>query len=567
MLKISPTLVFTISLLSSATVAGAPEPLHKAKSIADPGFDKRKIKADRRLNKAPSLGALFAKDKKGVRVRFVLPFTAGAQLGLRRGDVIVRALGKAVSSPGQLKKLIRSRRRGDDISLEVARDDGWLDTLKGRLGRRSFKRLNHKVGRFVLAVVLVEFADVTHNPRWKPEHWQESLFSRGSYNKKSPSGQAVFGSMADYYHENSAGRFQLTGEVHSWVKLPKKKAYYDKLSTDPILGQPRFLGKAMNLVIDREGKNVFAHVDGIAFVSAGPRGQYGRLLWPHSAVFFHKGRSYDYYVMEEGKKHFAAIGTHCHEFGHVLGLPDKYGLGRRTGLGCFCVMAVGHRGWAFNKVPLEAPSKSRQDAVKEIFKKQSQQIRKQIEDLFPFLKKKAPGLPQTLLDDRRAFVDQRPLHFCADCKERFGWVDPIVLDPKSKQRISMSSVEGRSNTVAKVLLDPKGREYYLLEYRRKHKFNTGIPRSGLLIWHVGDPTAPLKNFVPFRFLDLEKAHGKDTLDSAYRAPSQIPYPNGHSKSFTPKTKPSSKSVRPGGYEVWISDIKEKNGQLHFTFGK
>ncbi|MDF1667517.1 MAG: PDZ domain-containing protein [Planctomycetota bacterium] len=558
-------LLSALMLTISPVMAQNATPLNRAKRIQDPGVSQRKLRSDQRLNRAPRFGALLAKHPKGVRVRFVLPFSPAANLGLKTGDIIAKAFGKPIASPKDLQKLLSARRRGDNISLEVAKEDGWLDTIKGRLGRRSFKRLQHKTGRFVLAVVLVEFADAKHNPQFKVKDWEQSLFSRNSYNKKSPSGDNVFGSMADYYHENSAGRFQLTGKVHHWVQLPQKKAFYDKLATDPLRGQPQFLGKALDMVIAREGKNVFANVDGIAFVNAGSRGQYGRILWPHSAVFFHKGRSYDYYVMEEGGKSFAGIGTHVHEFGHVLGLPDKYGLGRRTGLGCFCVMAVGHRGKAYTKVPMEAPEKSREDAAKEIIKKNIDQIRKTLEDNLPFLKrKKAPHVLPKI--PGRALINRRPLHFCVECKERFGWVDPIVLDPKSKQIIRLPSVEGNAKAVAKILLDPKGREYYLLEYRRKHKFNTGIPRSGLLIWHVGDPTAPMKNFVPFRMLDLEKAHGKDSLDSAYRAPESIPFPFGKNNRFTPSSKPSSKSIRRDAYKVWITDIKEVDGHLEFKFG-
>jgi len=33
------------------------------------------------------------------------------------------------------------------------------------------------------------------------------------------------------------------------------------------------------------------------------------------------------------------IGVHCHELGHVLGLPDKYGVGPRGRLWIYCLMA------------------------------------------------------------------------------------------------------------------------------------------------------------------------------------------------------------------------------------
>src|SRR5690606_18582966 len=126
---------------------------------------------------------------------------------------------------------------------------------------------------------------------------------------------------------------------------------------------------------------------------------------------------------------------------------------------------------------------------------------------------------------RPVFVDRRPLHMCAECKERLGWIDPVALDPRVAQRIVLKPVEGHVNQVAKILFDGQGREYLLLEYRRQQGFDSGFPRSGLLIWHVGDIAAPVKNFVPFRLLDLKKAHGHESLDSSYRAPALIPFPN------------------------------------------
>ena len=40
------------------------------------------------------------------------------------------------------------------------------------------------------------------------------------------------------------------------------------------------------------------------------------------------GRLLKYYVMSETQAgEFAPIGVHCHEFGHVLGILDKYGSG------------------------------------------------------------------------------------------------------------------------------------------------------------------------------------------------------------------------------------------------
>lgn len=533
--------------------------LDKAAATKDPTRSRRAPRRDRQLNKAPFFGAFFKDGKKGVDVRFVLPFTPAARMGLESGDSISMAWGTAVRDADTLKRLLSERRRGDLVSLSVEREDGWLDELKGRLGRRMFKLLHKKTGTFHLSVVLIDFKDKKHNPKFKRSHWQTALFSRKTYTKKSPSGEPVFGSMADYYDENSAGRFRLTGKVYDWVSLPKTKAEYNKLKPDPIMGQRQFLGKAMDLVRAREGKDVFAQTDGVAFVFAGPRGAHANILWPHSSVMFDRGRVFDYYTMEATDRYgrFAPIGVHCHEFGHVLGLPDFYGVaGSRAGHGCFCVMAVGHRGGAYRSVPLDAPEKSRRDTIKDELKKRLDKLREQL-----------GGKKACLLNDgkRRAGLNHRPMHFSAHCKEWLGWVDPIVLDTQKPQRVLIPAIEGRATgVVAKVLLDKRGREYFLLEVRKRHKFDKGLPRGGLLIWHVGDVLAPLKNFVPFKMIDLEAAHGKTALDNAYRAPHLIPFPAGNKTKFTPKTKPSSLGSLPGARKIWITDIKETRKGVELT---
>jgi hypothetical protein len=116
----------------------------------------------------------------------------------------------------------------------------------------------------------------------------------------------------------------------------------------------------------------------------------------------------------------------CHEFGHVLGLPDLYARPENPGsegAGVWTVM--------------------------------SNQLR-----------------------------NGRPQHFCAWCKEQMGWLAPVVIDPTVKQKLILGPVEGSDHECYKVLLRPDGSEYLLLENRRKKNFDAGLPAEGLLVWRV-----------------------------------------------------------------------------------
>src|SRR5262245_53229394 len=60
-----------------------------------------------------------------------------------------------------------------------------------------------------LAVIPVEFPDRRHDPRFSREDMERLYFSRGTYTDRSPSGDKVFGSIADFYGENSCDRLSI----------------------------------------------------------------------------------------------------------------------------------------------------------------------------------------------------------------------------------------------------------------------------------------------------------------------------------------------------------------------
>ena len=122
----------------------------------------------------------------------------------------------------------------------------------------------------------------------------------------------------------------------------------------------------------------------------------------------------------------ADISVFCHEFGHMLGLPDLYARPENPGMegsGVWSAMA--------NQV--------------------------------------GRGRPQ---------------HFCAWSKEKLGWIKPTVIDPTVKQKLILGPVEDSPKECYKVLVRPDGSEYFLLENRRKKGFDTSLPAEGLLIWRV-----------------------------------------------------------------------------------
>ncbi|MEO0020487.1 MAG: immune inhibitor A domain-containing protein [candidate division WOR-3 bacterium] len=141
------------------------------------------------------------------------------------------------------------------------------------------------------------------------------------------------------------------------------------------------------------------------------------------------------------------IGVFCHEFGHILGLPDLYDTDySSSGLGMFCLMAAG--GWA-------RASESQ-----------------------PY--------------------GSSPVHPSAWCKYLLGWTLPDSVE----EGIADSVPSARFAAVAKaqscfrILKNPNGvdwrpegggkGEYFLIENRQQIGFDKGLPGTGLLILHIDE---------------------------------------------------------------------------------
>jgi M6 family metalloprotease-like protein len=284
-----------------------------------------------------------------------------------------------------------------------------------------------KKGVYRLAVIPVEFPDVKHNEAIPLTEWEEMFFSTGTYaGKNNATGQPVYGSMEDYYREVSCGGLQVEGRVFAWVQAGRKRPEYPALPINP---KQALLTEVLDHLLEREGDDCLSEFDGFMFIYAGdrfPTTNRGSVFWSYRSSVVFRGKSRPYFICPEGGQRMGNISVFCHEFGHMLGLPDLYARPENPGsegLGAWCIM--------------------------------SQQA--------------GGGQPQ---------------HFCAWSKEQLGWLKPAVVDPTIKQKLILSPIEGTTNQCFKILIRPDGSEYLLLENRRRQRFDQRLPAEGLLIWHV-----------------------------------------------------------------------------------
>jgi hypothetical protein len=152
----------------------------------------------------------------------------------------------------------------------------------------------------------------------------------------------------------------------------------------------------------------------------------GGLYWPHRASVRHKEKTWPYFIVQEGGDRMTDISVFCHEFGHMLGLPDLYArpeVPGMEGVGVWCAMSQQNGG----------------------------------------------GQPQ---------------HFSVWSKDQLGWVKPTTVDPRVKQKIVLNPIEDDPSECLKVMVKADGSEYFLLENRRKKGFDAALPAEGLLIWRA-----------------------------------------------------------------------------------
>ena len=146
-----------------------------------------------------------------------------------------------------------------------------------------------------IAIINVEYPDQKHDAKIAPKAWEEAMFSTTGY-KTTATGQNAYGSMYDYYWEQSYGQLKVEGKSFDYVEVSKKRGEYEGNQKNI------FFSEAMDKLLAREGKDALKGYDGVFFIYAGdrfPNAPRGGLYWPHRASFNYKGARWDYFICSE----------------------------------------------------------------------------------------------------------------------------------------------------------------------------------------------------------------------------------------------------------------------------
>ena len=338
------------------------------------------------------------------------------------------------------------------------------------------------------------------------------------------------GSVRDYFRDNSMGQFQPQFDIVGPVQIDRSQ-FYPK-STDNAsqltLDVVNAIDNEVNFALydgDKDGM-----VDMIFFIFAGHGANVGgndsRLLWPHASAIYDPS-TYQY-VNKDGVwlgryacsteltgsqsgREMDGIGTICHEFSHVLGLPDFYDTDYAGSGG----------------------------------------------------ESKDPGNWSLMSAGCYLNGAHTPSGYSLFERYMVGFAMPEVIKEErsySLERLNVSNTGYRINT-------PVNKEYFILENRQQEKWDTYLPGHGLLVFRVDSTNTRVWdnntiNCNPnHNYYELVRARGsKSNVAGSYD-----PYPGrGKVTTLNSSTSPANLKTWSGKETKYgLLNITEENGVISF----
>ncbi len=323
--------------------------------------------------------------------------------------------------------------------------------------------------------------------------------------------QPPHGSFRDYYREVSRDQFDIDGVVTRWYMAPHPYGYYVDAQSgfgDPPRNAQQMARDAVAMadseydfrLFDDDGPDQIpdsgdddGFVDGLFVVHAGPGGEETASAddihshkWTLPSIYVSgdigaggaikvnayttEAEKWEGLVPHTSPNLIMSIGTFCHEFGHVLGLPDLYDTSGSPdgseGIGEWDLMGSGN----FNHAPGET-------------------------------------------------LGTCPAHMSAWSKQTLGWVVPTNISV-DQLGVTVQPVESGGSTYRLWTNGDNVGEYFLVENRQPVGFDRGLVRRsveidgvqahGLLIYHV-DESAPANNVVSRKLVDVVEAGGAESV--------------------------------------------------------
>ncbi|MEM9832434.1 MAG: M6 family metalloprotease domain-containing protein [Bacteroidota bacterium] len=439
----------------------------------------------------------------------------------------IRAVNPAERSIAQQRQLLSIKKRQSPASIRTI-GGGILQQLSAQANARtnSFAVVPTE-GDVKILAILIEYPDLKH--QYEKEDFEKLL--------NGPSDKPSFKS---YFQENSHGKFNPTVDVVGWYQAKNNYDYYGekygKGRARELVQEAVQAAKADDVDFKKYNNDGDDDIDGVIIIHSGPGAEEGGdrdYIWSHRStisaelvdatdkLLFAK----DYTIQPEVRTRYnslVGVGIFCHEFGHLLGLPDLYDTDasddQHFGIGEWGLMGLG--GWLGR--------------------------------------------------------EGHPAGMSAFSKEQLGWakVQDITDEVGSYQLPAANS-----NGAVYKITTPNSNEYFLLENRQKIGTDEYLKGSGLAVWHINSERTDrypesihVNNRRDFKGVDLEEADGQNDLDfQRNRGDGGDLFPGSSNRTvFDGESDPNSdlyedqgKGVKSG---VAIANIQLSGTTISFDYG-
>jgi len=380
-------------------------------------------------------------------------------------------------------------------------------------------------------VILIEYNDKSFS-RSDYKTIIDNMINKENYTGFFSNGrkQNYTGSVRDYFSDNSGGKFKPEFDVFGPYKV--NYSQYDAEGSNNAVAILNAAVTAADSEInfqnyDRDNDGT---VDMIYFLLAGNGSNYGgndqRLWWPHRSILYNRGYVvkdgvylWDYASSVELAGYTAypntviidGIGTICHEFGHVLGLPDFYDTdyeqsgGESIHPGEWSIMAGG-----------------------------------------------------SYLNNGRT-----PAGYSLFERYAIGFTTPELINAEgdySLEAIGTSNTGYRINT-------KNDKEFFFVENRQQDKWNAYLPGHGMLVFRVDSTNARAWNYnevnnnPDHNYYELLRAGGYQKRESA-----SDPFPGTKRvRTLNASTSPANLMSWSGDPADWgLDNIEENSGLITFS---
>ena len=359
-------------------------------------------------------------------------------------------------------------------------------------------------------VVLVEFQDVKFTIN-NPHQAYVDMMTKDGYDREWYEGSWYkhIGSAHDYFYQNSCGEFDPQFDVFGPILLKDSLKYYgkndDANAWQMIKEACDYLNDSLDVDFSVYDTDCNGIIDFVFAFYAGKGENYTGIksdIWPHAwdvSSASGKQHIYDNLVLldyacsnELHGNYMDGVGTFCHEFTHVLGLPDLYNTANNAPATC------------------------------------------------------TPSGYDLLDEGCYNFNSFIPAGMSAYERYELGWLTPVVLSEQKTDTLMAISTSNQAFIVpiTKGLDDPREGEYYLFENRQLVGWDQYIPGHGMLAWHI-DYKPSLWNYntpnnIPnHQCIDLIEAGGKKMSGHYYVQDGSTPFPGTAGvTAFTDDTKPA-----------------------------